>query len=181
MVGDESRYLRWMLMLTTGEKYYLYNSSFMLYWRDEHFKLPTSYRPKPIYSPLKSTRDYLGISSVEMQLLWASSSMSRAAEVRYRFWCFTGNGLVKTRLLRYWTIMSHPISVNQWKGRPTFPPLRLMMSSSHSAVQTNFRLRGLEKKCGGTMNYCGGNELSCSALNTLLIIIECVFGRGRGG
>ena len=131
MVGDESRYLRWMLMLTTGEKYYLYNSSFMLYWRDEHFKLPTSYRPKPIYSPLKSTRDYLGISSVEMQLLWASSSMSRAAEVRYRFWCFTGNGLVKTRLLRYWTIMSHPISVNQWKGRPTFPPLSLMMSSSH--------------------------------------------------
>ena len=177
MVGDESRYLRWMLMLTTGEKYYLYNSSFMLYWRDEHFKLPTSYRPKPIYSPLKSTRDYLGISSVEMQLLWASSSMSRAAEVRYRFWCLTGNGLVKTRLLRYWTIMSHPISVNQWKRSSNFS------SPSDDVLQTfaggaHLTLERLGKKCGRAWIIVV--EMSFPALSTpLLIIIECVFSTER--
>ena len=115
-----------------------------------------------------------------MQLLWASSSMSRATEVRYRFWCFTGNGLVKTRLLRYWTIMSHPISVNQWKGRPTFPPLCLLDDVLQTFTRAHLTLEVWKKS---VVPWIIVVEMSFPApLSTYspYNYWVCVFSKGRG-
>ena len=164
-------------MLTTGENYYLYNSSFIAVLNTWNCPLPIS-----ITLEKYSWNDCLGIYSVEMQLLWASSSMSRATEVRYRrFWCFTGNGLVKTRLLRYWTIMSHPISVNQWKGRPTFPPLCLLDDVLQTFTRAHLTLEAWKKS---VVPWIIVVEMSFPApLSTYspYNYWVCVFSKGRGG